>query len=478
MKKMVLTGLLLFSLLALALTFKAERVRASPKDIWVPYNYPTIQAAINAADSGDVIHVACGTYAPAVVNKSLTLIAEGEAIIQGQGAEEVIGFRVVASSVSIYNFKIENVGEERPYDSYGIYLDGGWSNIATCIVENNHIRNFNTGIFSVNVFDSHVFNNTITNCYGGIDITASSNNYIVANTIYNSTGGGIYIGYSNFNVISDNNVTMIYSYANSRGIGMQKNSNNTIYNNWINCSGFSVVAESASDNLIFHNNFVGNNSVEFYPPISINNKWFLEWPVGGNFWSSHTSPDVKSGQYQNEPGSDGICDNYYTIAEGVIDAYPLMGPCNRFEVQFGPLPSKQEISVISNSSISDFQMNTTQKTISFNVTGESGIGFCRVDIPNVIVSGLWKNNYKVLVNGQEPLYIRNWTSGATTYIYFQYQHSTKEVVIVPEFQSALIPILLMLSTIIISIKKLSHRKNNQPSFIFPFHLPDKHQSSC
>jgi len=474
----VLIGLLLFVLFALVFTFKAETVRASPKDIWVPYDYTTIQAAINAADPGDVIHVASGTYAPAVVNKSLTLIAEGEAIIHGQGAEEVIGFRVVASSVSIYNFKIENVGEERPYDSYGIYLEGAsaQSPVASCIVENNHIRNFHIGIFSLNVFDSHVFNNTITNCDVGIDITASSNNYIVANTIYNSTVGGIGISSSNFNVISDNNITMIYSRA--EGIGLCVGSNNTIYNNWINCSGFSAhVSPGASDNLIFHNNFVGNDSVKFYPPIS-NNKWFLDWPVGGNFWSSHTSPDVKSGLYQNEPGSDGICDNYYTIAEGVIDAYPLMGPCNPFEVQFGPLPSKQEISVISNSSISGFQMNTTQKTISFNVTGESGTGFCRVDVPNVIVSGLWQNNYRVLVNGQEPLYVRNWTSGATTYIYFQYQHSTKEVVIVPEFQSALIPILLMLSTIIISIKKLSHRKNNQPSFIFPFHLPDKHQSSC
>jgi hypothetical protein len=114
-------------------------------------------------------------------------------------------------------------------------------------------------------------------------------------------------------------------------------------------------------------------------------------------------------------------------------------------------------------------MNTTQKTISFNVTGESGTGFCRVDVPNVIVSGLWQNNYRVLVNGQEPLYVRNWTSGATTYIYFQYQHSTKEVVIVPEFQSALIPILLILSTIIIFTKKLSHRKTNP--FIFPLQLP-------
>jgi hypothetical protein len=64
--------------------------------------------------------------------------------------------------------------------------------------------------------------------------------------------------------------------------------------------------------------------------------------------------------------------------------------------------------------------------------------------------------------------MRNWTSGATTYIYFQYQHSTKEVVIVPEFQSALIPILLMLSTLIISTKKLPHKKQTTPPFIFPF----------
>jgi parallel beta-helix repeat protein len=430
MRKMVLIWLLLFALLALAFTFKAERVRASPKDIWVPYDYPTIQAAINAADPGDVIHVASGTYGGADIRKPLTLIAEGEVIINGY-------FWVgQTNNVNIYNFRMQN-------DFYGVWLYAANS----CIIENNYISSDDSGIRFEHAFNNYVFNNTITTHPKGFDLRDSSNNYIIGNTLSTLIGIDFCAG----------------------------SNNNTIYNNWVNCSYYSLRMSSAAfDNLIFHNNFIGNNSVIFPPPIS-NNKWFLDWPVGGNFWSSHTSPDVKSGQHQNEPGSDGICDNYYTIAEGVIDAYPLMGPCNRFEVQFGPLPSKQEISVISNSSISNFQMNTTQKTISFNVAGESGTGFCRVDVPNVIVSGLWQNNYKVLVNGQEPLYIRNWTSGATTYIYFQYQHSTKEVVIVPEFQSALIPTLLILSTIIISTKKLSHRKTNP--FIFPFH-PHKHKSSC
>jgi hypothetical protein len=73
---------------------------------------------------------------------------------------------------------------------------------------------------------------------------------------------------------------------------------------------------------------------------------------------------------------------------------------------------------------------------------------------------LWQNNYKVLVNNQEPLYIRNWTSGATTYIYFQYQHSTKEVTIIPEFPQNLIPLIFMVITTLIAAKaKKKHNKH-------------------
>jgi parallel beta-helix repeat protein len=345
----MLIGLLLFALLALAFTFKAERVRASPDEIWVPYDYPTIQAAINAAKPGDIIYVASGTYAPAVVNKSLTLIAKGEAIIDGKSAGNVNGFHVKANGVSIYNFKIQNGGIG---DSNGILLYG----VASCIVENNHIMSFTHGIRFFNSLNCRIFNNTITRSSSSIYLSISSNNYIVANTLNDSNYGINFQSSSNLNLISDNNITAMEYY----GIHLGECSNNTIYNNWINCSCFSIyVYSQASDNLIFHNSFVGNNSVEFYPPISTTNKWFLDWPAGGNFWSSHTSPDIKSGPYQNEPGSDGIGDKYYTIAEGVVDAYPLMGPCNRFEVQFGPIPSPLEISVISNSSISNFQMNTT-----------------------------------------------------------------------------------------------------------------------
>ena len=61
--------------------------------------------------------------------------------------------------------------------------------------------------------------------------------------------------------------------------------------------------------------------------------------------------------------------------------------------------------------------------MKFNVTGE-GAGFCRVDIPNTVAS-MWNNNYTVLVNGEPPTYMRNWTLGTTTYIYFTYLLSEK-----------------------------------------------------
>ncbi|MEM3699629.1 MAG: NosD domain-containing protein [Candidatus Bathyarchaeia archaeon] len=468
MKKLVLIGLLLC---ALIFAFKPKVVKANPSDIWVPYNYPTIQAAINAADPGDVIHVASGTYGPIVVNKTVSIIAEGEAIIDGNYAANPV-VNIIANNVVIKNFKIQ-----RP-SLYGTSIR--INNASFCYVENNYIIGNMYGVFLWQTSNIRIAYNTIINVTGGNDwfpaagilLGNSSNNYVVANNIYNSWRC-ISLEYSDFNLVSDNNVTPspYTPYRTYYGIVIYLSSNNTVRNNWVtNCSGnaWAIYLSSASYNLIYHNNFI-NNARQAEISGTDSNKWYADWPTGGNFWSNHVSPDNFSGAYQNEQGSDGICDNYYIIDEylHVIDAYPLMGPCNRFEVSFGPIPAIQEVSVISNSSISAFQMNTTQKTLSFNVSGNTGIGFCRVDIPNVIVSGLWQNNYRVLINNQAPLYVRNWTSGATTYIYFQYQHSTKEVIIIPESQFALIPLSLTLSTIILAfIKKIVQRKPKITPFSF------------
>jgi len=113
------------------------------------------------------------------------------------------------------------------------------------------------------------------------------------------------------------------------------------------------------------------------------------------------------------------------------------------------------IAIISNSTISNFQLNATRNAISFNVTGKTGLGFCRATIPNVIVQDFWQGNYTVLVNRQ-PAESRNWTDEDNTYIYFTYQHSTQKVTIIPEFLSNIILAFLMTFSLIIFI--LAKRK--------------------
>jgi len=84
----------------------------------------------------------------------------------------------------------------------------------------------------------------------------------------------------------------------------------------------------------------------------------------------------------------------------------------------------------------------------FNVTGEDGTsGFCRMMIPNNILN---TSSYVVLINGQFVNSTVILDSNSThTYLYFNYTHSTHEVIItIPEFPSLLILPLFMIATLL------------------------------
>jgi hypothetical protein len=112
------------------------------------------------------------------------------------------------------------------------------------------------------------------------------------------------------------------------------------------------------------------------------------------------------------------------------------------------------IEVISNSAVSNFQINVTQKMVGFNVSGLEGVaGFCNVTIPNIIVQELWKGNYTVLLNG-DLWPFKNSTDTINTYIHINYTHSEHEVEIIPEFSSAtILPLLVVLSTLAVVFTK-------------------------
>jgi pectin methylesterase-like acyl-CoA thioesterase len=106
---------------------------ASARTINVPGDYTTIQAGINAANSGDTIHVSAGRYYEDVeINKSISLIGDSAdmptiyCMQETYDANLNIGlpFDVTANGVTISNFKIQN-----PNPSYGAIKASGVSNL-------------------------------------------------------------------------------------------------------------------------------------------------------------------------------------------------------------------------------------------------------------------------------------------------------------------------------------------------------------
>jgi hypothetical protein len=82
----------------------------------------------------------------------------------------------------------------------------------------------------------------------------------------------------------------------------------------------------ASNNSIYHNNFLDHNlRFDTIEEVYVG-AWDDCYPSGGNYWSDYTGTDLYSGVYQNETGSDGIGDTPYVIDENNVDHYPLMHP--------------------------------------------------------------------------------------------------------------------------------------------------------
>ena len=213
----------------------------NPGIIRVPEDYPTIQAGINAADVGDVVLVASGTYYErVVVNKSLTLMGSGRdfSIIDGGGSGIVV--HATASNVTVTGFTIRE-------GSCGILLLGSGSIVRDNLVTGNGW----TGIYSFGSSNSTIGGNEASNNgEAGIVVEYSHDNIVVGNNaIYN--GKGIYLSDSTNCIIRNNTI------ANNRnGMYLRRSMNNLMANNIVRGSGPAVYLESSDDNTIKSNDIV------------------------------------------------------------------------------------------------------------------------------------------------------------------------------------------------------------------------------
>jgi parallel beta-helix repeat protein len=292
--------------------------------ITVPDDFLTIQEAINAANSGDIIYVRAGKYYEnLVVNKTVSIFGEAmkTTIIDGNETGDVV--EVTACNVTISDFTIRNGGST--YASVRLFTSG-------INILGNNLTGSWCGVWLEHNSDYNLIaNNTIMGNLNGIAGEMWHNNKITCNDI-KSNGMGIWMGpYSQNNVISFNNISFHWS----EGIMVMQSSNNTFEGNNIidnnrggYWAGITIGFQKgfSSGNKFFHNNIANSGKQvelqgEWEPTM-----WDNGYPSGGNYWSDYAGVDLYKGPYQNETGSDGIGDTPYIIDKNNIDHYPLMSP--------------------------------------------------------------------------------------------------------------------------------------------------------
>jgi len=378
-----LPGRSLAILLVVLLSFSSLtifNVKAQPRTITVPDDYPKIQEAINNANDEDIIFVREGTYQEKTLNitKPLSIIGENttqttiildpplinKTIMHYTYEAPSTAIEINSNNVEISNFTID-MPSELIATGDKIQLANNNFTFGSLILSGRLIsilENSINGYLTINGS-----NNTIQKNFIQGDLNSQDNYNIIAQ---NTVNLDIKLKSSSFNLISGNSVDIIYfehCHSNlvcnntfrSLWLGFQGNPcyNNTICKNKaIGQYHWGILIGDGSNNII-HDNLISNytdgygiatggNHLTaehnlFYRNILINNdvhvgaNWEINgegnsWDNGkeGNYWDNYSGEDLNG---------DGIGDIPYEVEgckweDGLVpftygqDNYPLIDP--------------------------------------------------------------------------------------------------------------------------------------------------------
>ena len=309
---------IILSLFVLLLA-KVQSAKSVSKTIVVPDDYLQIQEAIDAANEGDTIFVKKGYYVEnPVIDKPISLVGEDR---DTTVIDVTAGLNVKSNNVTVTGLTI--------FDGYeGISVYENCSNII-----GNKITEARHGIVLHSGENNSISGNILESIGSGaaIVLSHSDNNLVNSNYVDSCTEGIQLRSGSSFNMVKENIITNCKNVA-VRLLGEYSPprwyypNGNTIMRNNISNSGCGLTIYGSNDNLIYRNNFV-NNSYQF----SANEEYFIIWgesvsvnTVERNFWSDYNGFDLKSGENQDEEGSDGLGDEPYEIYGTNKDQYPKM----------------------------------------------------------------------------------------------------------------------------------------------------------
>jgi parallel beta-helix repeat protein len=300
---------------------RIEDIRVFPQleknILYVPDDYPTIQAAVDAASAGDRIIVKDGIYYENVdVTKSLTIRSTSgnpaNTIVQAKSPSDDV-FYVTADYVNISGFTVEGATLPRA----GICL----LNSDYCNISSNKCSYNWRGIISLGYSSNNTIsgNDVSDNNYGGISLHSSSDNTVSRNTFIND---GLVVSESSYhNAVEDNTVNnkpLVYLEGasdykvkdagqviliNCRNIKVENlNLSNTYVGIKILATEDSIIA----DNTVSNNNWVGiylydssNNNT-----ITGNNACYNNY--AGIFLGYYSSSNTITGNNVSGNNGDGV----------------------------------------------------------------------------------------------------------------------------------------------------------------------------
>ena len=322
--------------------------------------------------------------------------------------------------------------------------DAGYVALVNCsnmIVQDLNLSHNCQGILLMHTTESMISGNELTHNERGIGMLNSSFNALSDNIITDNTYA-ILASQTSMLTSSNNSILKNRMESNLYGLHLIEFCNGSIQENDIVKNHVGLLFKWSHHNLICHNSFNNNTRQVDLVANNFGNRWDNGYPSGGNYWSDHSFTDSLKGESQDESGSDGICDEWYYVDPG-NDYYPLMGTFQDYSTAGG------NVNVVTNSTLVGLSYSESEGSITIEVSGIEGYGFCTVCIPHTVMD---VDSISVTIDGglTEVLNCDDqvFDNGTHRWIYFGYEHSTHEIVIIPEFPLFFIFPLFMVSTLL------------------------------